>query len=268
MVTKKKITLKTLTKGNVWTLQENDVIRLLSSANKDPELKDNFMHYVDIFKTAFNVEQIPVDNSEVIKKFENRGMKVAPITIGESKKKWAIKKRAITKVTDLTYENIHYLTATQLLAVLESNFGGGWESLSQSVRDIIESGFDVSTTTLPTSRLRRKGGMYENKIADDFEVLEIEKGGWTEAIFVKQKPNPVSETIVHEDVEPRSAFLDDESDEDLPDIDDSDYEHDEFEDEYDEDKMLEESYRTTIETSPDDLTLDEVISDEDYDDEG
>ena len=72
--------------------------------------------------------------------------------------------------------------------MLERNFGGGWESLPQSVQDIIQSGFDISTTTLPTDRLKKPGGLYDKKTADGFEVLEISKGSWTEAIFAKEKP--------------------------------------------------------------------------------
>ena len=85
------------------------------------------------------------------------------------------KKRPIQRVTDLTYENIHHISATTLIEVLNRNFGGGWDSLSQSIKDIIESGFDVSTTTLPKSRLHKPGGTYEKKVADGYEVLEIEK---------------------------------------------------------------------------------------------
>ena len=72
--------------------------------------------------------------------------------------------------------------------MLDRNFGGGWDSLSQSIKDIIESGFDISTTTLPQDRLHKKGGMYEKKVADGFEVLEVQKGTWVEAIFAKVKP--------------------------------------------------------------------------------
>ncbi len=61
------------------------------------------------------------------------------------------------RVTDLTYENIGHITATKLIEVLERNFGGGWDSLSQSIKDIIESGFDISTTTLPKDRLKKPG---------------------------------------------------------------------------------------------------------------
>ena len=82
------------------------------------------------------------------------------------------------------------------MEVLERNFGGGWDSLSQSIQDIIESGFEISTTTLPKDRLHKKGGMYEKKVADGFEVLEVEKGTWVEAIFAKLKPFLYSFSII------------------------------------------------------------------------
>ena len=114
--------------------------------------------------------------------------------------------RPITRVTDLTYENIRHISAAKLVEVLDRNFGGGWDSLSQSIQDIILSGFDISTTTLPKDRLHKKGGMYEKKVEDGFEVLEIPKGGWVEAIFAKLKP---------EQEKLRMQFAKSESDDDL-----------------------------------------------------
>ena len=151
---------------------------------------------------------------------------------------------------------------SKLLEVIDRNFGGGWESLSQSIKDIIESGFDISTTTLPKDRLRKPGGMYEKKLADGFEVLEIPKGLWVEAIFAKVKP---------ELEKPRLRFESDEkdlsdSDEDLIEEEEDNYQDiDEDDDTFDEDKLTEESYRTTFDTEPEDLNLEaEEISD-DYD---
>ena len=166
------------------------------------------------------------------------------------------------RVTDLTYENIRHISAAKLLEVIDRNFGGGWDSLSQSIQDIIQSGFDISTTTLPADRLHKKGGMYEKKVNDGFEVLEIAKGTWVEAIFAKEKP---------EVEKPRMKYDDDfDSDEDKQDddedviVEDHYNDHDD-DDDYDEDKLTEESYRTTYETDPADLTLDAVdVADDDY----
>lgn len=256
--------LKNLNKGNVWDLQENDLFRLWEAAAKDADLKENMRTYYDILRTAFDIEEIKVDKPEVVKKYEQRGYKTAPVKVGDQTKvKWAVKKRAIQRVTDLTYENIHHISAEKLIEVLDRNFGGGWESLPQSIQDIIENGFDISTTTLPKDRLHKPGGMYDKKVKDGFLVLEIPKGTWTEAIFAKVKP--VVEV-------PKMKFDDDDDeldrqareDEDRVGVndDDKDFNGDDDE-EYDEDKLTEESYRTTYETNEEDLNLEaEDVSEE------
>ena len=235
---KQALNLKTLTKSSVWDIQENDVFRMLDSGSKDADIKDNLRHYIDIIRSAFSMEELREDKPEIRKPYEKQGYKVGVITLDDNNKiVWAIRKRPIMRVTDLTYENIRHITAAKLIEVLERNFGGGWDSLSQSIQDIIESGFDISTTTLPKDRLHKKGGMYEKKVADGFEVLEVEKGTWVEAIFAKLKP---------EIIKPRMKFdLDDEgelSDEDHYDNSEEEEEIDEFND----DDITEDNYRTTF----------------------
>jgi hypothetical protein len=186
---KKVLTLKTLTKSSVWDVQENDIFRLCEGAEKDAEVKENLRHYVDIIRSAFMIEEVNSESKLEKQKFEKQGYKVGQVKLDENKKvTWAIKKRPISRVTDLTYENIRHIPAAKLVEVLDRNFGGGWDSLSQSIKDIIESGFDISTTTLPKDRLHKKGGLYEKKLADGYDVLEVSKGTWVEAIFAKVKP--------------------------------------------------------------------------------
>jgi hypothetical protein len=106
--------------------------------------------------------------------------------------------------------------------------------------------------------------MYEKKVNDGFEVLEIAKGTWVEAIFAKLKPIAEKPKIkFDEDLDRQDDNEDD--DEDLPEVDDS-YDDEDEDDEFDEDQLTEESYRTTFETDPDDLSLDaaEVSDDDDY----
>ncbi|MDE6807241.1 MAG: hypothetical protein K2I98_02120 [Prevotella sp.] len=170
-------------------MQENDIFRMWEGADKDAEVRENIRHFVDIIRSAFMVEEIAGDLQLVKAKYEKQGYKVGQVRLDENQKAiWAIKKRPIMRVTDLTYENIRHITASKLIEVLDRNFGGGWDSLSQSIKDIIESGFDISTTTLPKDRLHKKGGLYEKKLEDGFEVLEVAKGTWVEAIFAKAKP--------------------------------------------------------------------------------
>ena len=266
----KVLTLKTLNKSNVWDIQENDVYRMWNAAEKEADLKDNVRQYVDILRSAFDIEEVKIDRPEVISKYEARGFKVGFVKVDDSTKvKWAIKKRPILRVTDLTYENIHHISAAKLLEVIERNFGGGWESLSQSIQDIIEQGFDISTTTLPKDRLHKPGGMYEKKVNDGYEVLEIEKGTWVEAIFAKEKPEMYrtkikfepSDEITEEDM-PKSQ----ENEEDDVIVEDHYNDIEEDDDTFDEDKLTEESYRTTYDEDPEslDLQASEMSDDEEY----
>ena len=274
MKKEKTLTLKTLTKSNVWEIQENDVFRLWEAAEKDVDLKDNQRRYIDIIRSAFEIEEIKVDKPIVIDKYIQRGFKIGKFHIDDADVKYAIKKRPILRVTDLTYENIRHISATKLIEVLERNFGGGWESLPQSIQDIIQSGFDISTTTLPKDRLHKPGGLYEKKIDDGFEVLEIPKGTWTEAIFAKEKPEVekvrmkfADEDELDREDEIRDRAEDEEDDdEDAPEIEDHYNDPDEDDDAFDDDKLTEESYRTTFE-DPENLGLDDAadVSDDEED---
>ena len=249
------LSIKAITKSSVWDIQENDVFRMWDAATKDAEVRENIQHYVDIFKSAFLIEEIKEDVLLVKKSYEKRGYKVAQIKFDDNLKfNWAIKKRPIMRVTDLTYENIRHISAAKLCEVLDRNFGGGWDSLSQSIQDIILSGFDISTTTLPKDRLHKKGGMYEKKVEDGFEVLEVEKGGWVEAIFAKLKPEQEKLKMHYTDKSRDDEEGDDEDDEDfeVEDIYSShDEEDNEVEDPNDED-ITEDNYSTMMDLGSED----------------
>ena len=109
--------------------------------------------------------------------------------------------------------------------------------------------------------------MYEKKVNDGFEVLEITKGAWVEAIFAKEKPEVEKPVAKVDDDDFRDKYDredDDEEDEeeDLPD--DKYGDDDDDDDTFDEDKLTEESYRTTFDTDPEDLNLEaEDVTDDD-----
>ena len=249
------LSIKAVTKNSVWDIQENDVFRMWEAATKDAEVKENIQHYLDIFKSAFLIEEIKEEGPLVKKGYEKRGYKVMDIKFEENLKfTWAIKKRPIMRVTDLSYENIRHISAAKLLEVIDRNFGGGWDSLSQSIQDIILSGFDISTTTLPKDRLHKKGGMYDKKVEDGFDVLEVSKGGWVEAIFAKLKP---------EEEKIKMKFSDkSSSDDDLEDNDNEDYEvednyssHDEEDEDVqdpNDDEITEDNYSTMMDLGSED----------------
>lgn len=261
------LTLKTLNKSSVWDIQENDVFRLWENADNDSEVHENIRHYRDIVRSAFMIEELKEDSTEIRTKYEKQGYKVAQVKIDEtSKVTWAIKKRPIVRVTDLTYENIRHISAAKLVEVLDRNFGGGWDSLSQSIKDIIESGFDISTTTLPKDRLHKKGGMYEKKIADGYEVLEVSKGTWVEAIFAKLKPETFKPRMKFEDRGSDDEDLDDDADVEIEDTYNRPDEDDVELDGPNDDDITEDNYRTTfeIESDPDEdaESLSDYIADE------
>ena len=245
----KTMSIMTLTKSSAWDVQENDIFRMWEGAEKDPEVKENIRHYVDIIRNAFMIEEVKGDQNIERKKYEKMGYKVAEVKLDDNQRiTWAIKKRPIMRVTDLTYENIRHITAAKLIEVLDRNFGGGWESLSQSIRDIIESGFDISTTTLPKERLHKKGGMYEKKVNDGFEVLEVPKGTWVEAIFAKIKPEAEKPRLKLE-----SKIDEEDEDYEIEDTYNRPDEDDEEIDDPNDDQITEENYSTMmeIETDPD-----------------
>ena len=248
------LSIKSVTKSSVWDIQENDVIRMWEAACKDAEVKENVKHYLQIFKSAFFIEDLRDDSAPIRKSYEGRGYKVTVIKFDDNMKfTWAIKKRPISRVTDLTYENIRHITAAQLLEVIDRNFGGGWDSLSQSVQDVIQSGFDISTTTLPKDRLHKKGGMYEKKVEDGYEVLEVAKGGWVEAIFAKLKPEEVKLRMQIKNGDDEE-FDEEDDDADVV-VEDNYSSHDEEDEEVDgpnDDDITEDNYSTMMDLGGED----------------
>ena len=121
----------------------------------------------------------------------------------------------------------------------------------------------VTQNLIVADRLHKAGGLYDKKVNDGYEVLEIAKGSWTEAIFIKEKPKDEPKKDLDEPSMTKTDFDDDEAKDDditerLRDDDDDD-----DDDAFDDDKLTEESYRTTYETNPDDLNYEaEEISDD------
>ena len=248
------LSLKTLTKSSVWDIQENDIFRMLDVGLKDADVKENFRHYTDIIRCAFEIQEIPEVTPAIKKAYTKQGYKVGEIKFDEDTHMiWVLRKKPIMRVTDLTYENIRHISAAKLIEVLDRNFGGGWDSLSQAIQDIILSGFDISTTTLPKDRLHKKGGMYEKKVEDGFEVLEVPKGNWVEAIFAKLKPQQEKLRMKFNDEEDLDNG---EEDEDADVIVQDDYKnHDEDDsivEDPNDDEITEENYSTMMDLGSED----------------
>lgn len=235
MAKKKKIDLVLdsildLNSNNVWSLNEEQVAGLWERDRNDEDFATSEERLLNIIRLCFEVVHYNPDDERDVNKYESKEW-VHFSRTDEKKGRVALRRKYIQRITDLSYENVRHITAAMLLELIDRNFGGGWDSIPLSIKDIIESSFEISTTQLPTSRIHAKGGTLEKKVAQGFEVLEIEKGTWTEAIFAKKK-EPVqkvrcnSESKYDED----GNLITDDRDEDLEDNDSMD-DPDEQEDE-------------------------------------
>ena len=68
--------IKAVTRNSVWGLQEDDAIRMWKAATKDAEVKKNVDRYLDIFKSAFLIEEVKEDIKLV--KMKAGGVTVIP----------------------------------------------------------------------------------------------------------------------------------------------------------------------------------------------
>ena len=175
-----------LNSSNVWGVDGQELLDLWQKDIKEEGFSASEDKVLNIIRLAFEVYHFDPKDEREVKRYGTGEYVILP-GAGKYKDAIAIRKKTIRQITDLSYENIKHITAAQLLSLIEANFGGGWESISLTIRDIIESAFDISTTTLPASRIHAPGGTLERKVADGYEVLEISKGTWIEAIFAKKR---------------------------------------------------------------------------------
>ena len=219
-----------LNASNVWTVNENEIVALWEEEMKDESFPPYEEKLLNIIRLAYEVVHFDSGNERESAKYTNGEWATFPRT-NLNKGMVAIRKRNISRLTDLSYENIRHITAATLLELISRNFGGGWDSIPLPMKDIIESGFEISTTTLPATRLHIAGGTLDRKVADGFEVLEVPKGTWVEAIFAKKKAPATKLRLL----------MDNEYDEDgnrlQSDDDDDDERDDDREEEVDEDDV-------------------------------
>ena len=238
-----------LNSTNVWKLTEQDIKKAWDDEKAEGSFASSEDKLLNIIRLSFDVVHYnPADYRDKMK-YENGEW--ATFQHCNQKKGWvAIRKKYITRLSDLSYENIRHITPATLLELIDRNFGGGWDSIALSMKDIILSAFDISTTTLPASRIHAPGGTLERKVAQGFEVLEIVKGTWIEAIFAKKK-EPIVKIRMNEDKydeegnlrkSSSKAFVDDE--EDLPD--DVEQTNDDEIDNTPDDDQMDEMYYSSI----------------------
>lgn len=222
--------VRDLNSSNIWGLDAMELAELWSNVKKekDEDLPMSEDKVLNVLRLAFEVVQFDTENEREAAKYKT-GSYVVLSHLDEKKKGGiAIRKKEIKRITDLSYENVKYISAATLLELIDRNFGGGWDSISLAIKDIIESVFDISTTTLPASRIHAKGGTLERKVADGYEVLEVAKGTWVEAIFAKKKELHEKLRFVAES----SSMSDDENGDNMDDDDDTESNDEDFYESY------------------------------------
>lgn len=244
----KRITLDELTKGNIWTLSESDLNQMLIKGKKHEEYAENEAHYMNIIRPVFDIVYLNRDNEEKVAALEAQHYQVFSAPNEGENNAVAIRKRQIKKITDLTLENIYHLEPYEILELIEKNLGTGWKGLPLTIQDIIESAFYVDCSVLPAYAMHRAGGVVDRRKADGYEVLELTRGGWIEAIFIKSKPRiekvryepSSSSRNLYDKEEEEEEEETDETDDLKEDVDEEDTEEDEIENEIEEDAKFED----------------------------
>lgn len=241
-----------LNSTNVWNLTEQDIKKAWDEEKSEGSFATSEDKLLNIIRLSFDVVHYNPSDPREKAKYEN-GEWVTFQHCNEKKGWVAVRKKYITRLSDLSYENIRHITAATLLELIDRNFGGGWDSIALSMKDIILSSFDISTTTLPASRIHAPGGTLERKVAQGFEVLEIAKGTWVEAIFAKKK-EPLAKIRMNEDkydeegnLRKSSSKMLMDDDEDLPEENEQgNYDDDDDMDNSPDDGQMDEMYYSSI----------------------
>lgn len=184
----KHLRIDDLTKGNIWTITEAELNQMLLDGKKQETWADNEAHYMNIIRPVFDIKYLDRSDQDLVAALEAEHFDVFSVPNEGDYNAVAIRKHQIKKVTDLTLENIAHLLPEEVLALIEGNLGTGWQGLPLTIQDIIESAFYVDCSVLPEYAMHRKGGMIERRLADGYKVLELLRGSWIEAIFLKPKP--------------------------------------------------------------------------------
>lgn len=255
-----KMELDELTKGNIWTVNEAELSQMIIEGKKDEHYAEYEKHYMNIIRTVFDIQYLNRDDDRRVSQLEAMHYQIFSSPNEGENNAIAIRKHQLKKVTDLSMENITHLEPYEVLELIKNNMGTGWKGLPLAIQDIIQSAFFVDCSTLPTTTMHRVGGIIDRRKEDNYEVLEIPRGTWTEAVFIKAKPKVEKVKLnlfINDDEDPEKDIPEEEEDEDedLPE------EEDEDEDKDDDDMSLDDA-------NPDYSQLEDIdIADVDDEDE-
>lgn len=252
--------LDELTKGNIWTVNEAELSQMIIEGKKDEHYAEYEKHYMNIIRTVFDIQYLNRDDDRRVNQLEAMHYQIFSSPNEGENNAIAIRKHQLKKVTDLSMENITHLEPYEVLELIKNNMGTGWKGLPLAIQDIIQSAFFVDCSTLPTTTMHRVGGIIDRRKEDNYEVLEIPRGTWTEAVFIKAKPKVEKVKLnlfINDDEDPEKDIPEEveDEDEDLPE------EEDEDEDKDDDDMSLDDA-------NPDYSQLEDIdIADVDDEDE-
>lgn len=184
----KHLKIEDLTKSNVWTLTEAELSIMLHEGKGRDGFAENETHYMNIIRPVFDVKFIDSSNIDQVQELVSQHFEIFSFSSVTDNNSIAIRKHKVQKITDLTMENIAHLLPEEILSLIENNMGTGWQGLPLSIQDIIQTAFYVDSAVLPSAVMHRKGGMIDRRRSDGYIVLEISRGSWVEAIFLKSKP--------------------------------------------------------------------------------
>lgn len=246
--------ISNLTKGNVWASDVNKIYNMLLEGRRTEHWTENEIHYMNIIRPVFDVEFINKSNEKLVASLENTGFKIFPYptTPDDTTNGIAIRKHQIKKISDLTMENVLHLSPLEVLELIRDNLGTGWDGLPLTIQDIIETAFYVDSSTLPEAAMHRNGGIIDRRKADGYEVLEIHRGTWIEAVFLKYKPKIEKTHVELLSNQFHNKSVDDEEEEDVDD---------------DLDDDIDETDNDDIDADDDDVSLeDQTPQIEDFED--
>lgn len=256
--------ISTLTKGNVWDVDVDGIYKMLLEGRRTIHWAENKTKYMNIIRPVFDIEFINKSNQKLVASLEESKFKIFsyPASADDTVNAIAIRKHEIKKITDLTMENIWHLSPADVLDLIRRNLGTGWKGLPLPIKDIIESAFYVDSSTLPQAAMHRKGGIIDRRKASGYEALEIARGTWIEAIFLKEKPKVEKEHF--------ASSLSSHSKTDRDDDDDSDNDDDELDEDIDtnDDVDDEDEDISLDEATPQIEDFDDIAEAEDVDDDG
>ena len=175
-----------LNSSNIWSMTAEQIGTMWEKERVEEDFSIVEDKLLNTIRLAFDVVHFNEDDEREALKYSNLNW-VKFHHCKHGKGCVAIRRKTIERITDLSYENIRHISTATLLELIDRNFGGGWDSIALAIRDIIETGFEISTTQLPASRIHAPGGTVEKKVAQGFDVLEVPKGTWVDAIFAKKK---------------------------------------------------------------------------------